>query len=90
MSDGVIHTDFNHDLSRFVENCEMDRRVIEALGVALTGSDRPLVITSERAWERCARSTCDRKNIQSQPPDSRKASELAGASVQEGSVGVRG
>jgi nucleoside-diphosphate-sugar epimerase len=45
-ADAVIHTAFDHDFSRFVENCEKDRRVIEALGNALAGSDRPLVITS--------------------------------------------
>jgi nucleoside-diphosphate-sugar epimerase len=45
-SDGVIHLAFNHDFSRFVQNCEDDRDVIKALGSVLAGSDRPLIITS--------------------------------------------
>jgi nucleoside-diphosphate-sugar epimerase len=48
-SDGVIHLAFNHDFSRFVQNCEDDRRVIQALSESLAGSDRPLIVTSGTA-----------------------------------------
>jgi nucleoside-diphosphate-sugar epimerase len=44
--DGVIHTAFKHDFSRFQANADLDRRAIKAIGDVLAGSDRPFVTTS--------------------------------------------
>ena len=48
-SDGVIHLAFNVDIALsgdFQGAVDADRRAVEALGEALTGSDRPLVVAS--------------------------------------------
>lgn len=45
-SDAVVHTAFNHDFSRFAENGAAERTAIEALGSALAGTERPLIVTS--------------------------------------------
>jgi nucleoside-diphosphate-sugar epimerase len=45
-ADGIIHAAFNHDVSALKQHSENDRKVIAALGAALAGTGRPLVITS--------------------------------------------
>jgi nucleoside-diphosphate-sugar epimerase len=45
-ADGVLHLGFNHDFSKFLDNCELDRRAILAIGEELKGSERPLIVTS--------------------------------------------
>jgi nucleoside-diphosphate-sugar epimerase len=44
--DAVIHTAFNHDFTHYKANCENDHKVIMALGAALAGTNKPLVVTS--------------------------------------------
>jgi nucleoside-diphosphate-sugar epimerase len=50
-ADAVIHTAFNHDFmggdfSKFLDSSAQDQRVIDTLGSALEGSDRPIIVTS--------------------------------------------
>jgi nucleoside-diphosphate-sugar epimerase len=45
-ADAVIHVGFNHDFSNYAAAVQTDTRAIEALGDALVGSDRRLVVTS--------------------------------------------
>lgn len=89
-ADAVIHTAFDHDFSRFVENCEKDRRVIGALGDALKGSDRPLIVTSgvgmgEQGGGKPAIETV----FNTAHPNPRIASEEAGNAALQAGVDVR-
>jgi nucleoside-diphosphate-sugar epimerase len=90
-ADGVIHTAFIHDFSKFKENCEIDRRAIAALGSALAGSDRPLIVTSGTG---AAGHTLGRLAMEEDEPASgpnaipRVASEEAAAAVAARGVRV--
>ena len=80
-SDGVIHTAFIHDFSKYKENCEIDRGAIEALGLALIGSDRPLIVTSVTALVLQGRVATEDLPVSNASSFPRAASEEAAASV---------
>lgn len=88
-ADAVIHCAFDHNMTNFMANCEKDQRAIEALGDALAGSDRLLIITSGTGMgaaipgQLATEDYYDPNN-----PNPRKASELAGAAVADRGVKV--
>jgi len=45
-ADGIIHTGFIHDFTRFAAVCEIDRIAIETMGDVLVGTDKPFIVTS--------------------------------------------
>ena len=88
-ADGVIHAAFDHDFSNFVANCEKDRRAIGALGEALKGSDRPLLITSGTGMGGGHPGKPATEDVfDTSHPNPRIASELAGAALLEAGVNV--
>ncbi len=84
MSDGVIHCAFNHDFSKFAENSQMDRRAIEALGGALAGSDRPLLVTGGIGLLAPGRSVTEDMDPPANSPTPRVSEQAALALVPQG------
>ncbi|WP_459200313.1 SDR family oxidoreductase [Pseudomonas tremae] len=87
--DAVIHTAFDHNFARFVVNCQNDARVIDALGSALEGSNRPLVITSSTAMGSSSLGqAADEDHFDPMHSNPRVASELAGQALLQRGVNV--
>jgi nucleoside-diphosphate-sugar epimerase len=88
-SDGVIHTAFDHNFANFVANCQKDRRAIEALGSALEGSNRQIVITSSTAMGAAVPGQPATEDyFNPDHPNPRVASELAGLELSKRGVDV--
>jgi nucleoside-diphosphate-sugar epimerase len=87
-ADGVIHTAFIHDFTQFAANCEIDRRAIEALGSALAGSHRPLIVTSGTGLLASPRLAEEKLAIPASSPIPRIASEQAANALIERGVHV--
>jgi nucleoside-diphosphate-sugar epimerase len=85
-SDAVIHTAFNHDFSKFAENCAEDRRAIEAIGTVLEGSDRPLLVTSGVALLAPGRTATEEDMPPFNSPSYPRKSEAATAALVERGV----
>jgi nucleoside-diphosphate-sugar epimerase len=83
-SDAVIHTAFNHDFSKFAENCAEDERAIEALGSVLEGSNRPLLVTSGVALLSPGRTATEADAPPANSPIPRKSEAATEALVKRG------
>jgi nucleoside-diphosphate-sugar epimerase len=87
-ADGVIHTAFIHDFSKFLENCEKDRLAIGALGAALKGTHKPLIVTSGTALVNNGRLATENDLPDPYGQNPRVASDLAVAKLAEQGVRV--
>jgi nucleoside-diphosphate-sugar epimerase len=83
LSDGVIHTAFIHDFSRFQENCEVDRLAIEAMGAVLLGSDRPFIVSAGTGVNDSGLIKTENDGTASRSPMTLRVSEDTAASVAE-------
>lgn len=83
-TDGTIHTGFIHDFTRFKEVCEVDRRAIEALGEALKGTNKPLLVTSGSALLPAGQLGTENDKRNPNSPNPRETEQAADALSEQG------
>ena len=82
-ADGVIHTAFIHDFSKFAEKSEIEGRAIEVLGSPLEGSKRPMLVTNGMAMLAQGRPATEEDAAPPVSPSYPRASEATAETPQE-------
>ncbi|MBS1996680.1 MAG: SDR family oxidoreductase [Cyanobacteria bacterium SZAS LIN-2] len=79
--DAVIHCAMNHDFSKFAANCAEDKQAILALGEALIGTEKPLLVTSGTGFNLDGRPRTEEDPANAVKPEWPRASEEGAAEV---------
>jgi nucleoside-diphosphate-sugar epimerase len=83
-ADAVIHLAFIHDFSKFAENCATDQRAIEALGSALEGTNKSLIVTSGTGLLAPGRPATEEDAVPANSPMPRVSEQTALSFVSKG------
>lgn len=76
-ADGIIHLGFIHDFTRFAEVCAIDKQVIETIGEAIMGTEKPFLVTSGTAIVAQPEIVSEHQRISPTSHNPRIASEIA-------------
>ena len=87
-ADAVVHLAFDHDFSKYAENSEQDRRAIMAMGEALIGTDKPILVSSGLATLAPGRVATEADMPRLSDPGHIRRSEAAAIALAERGVRV--
>ena len=87
-ADAVIHLAFDHDFSKFADNCATEQRAIEALGEALAGTQKLLIVTSGTGLVRAVGRPSTEDDAPLSAPGFPRTPELAAVAVAQRGVRV--
>lgn len=86
-ADAIVHAGFLHDFSRFPAACAIDRAAIAALGEAIEGTRKPLVVTAGLAFLNTRGPVAVESDPPFPPSDAYpRASEAAAEALSEGGI----
>ena len=84
-ADGVIHTAFFHDFTQFTKATEIDKKAITAMGEALKGTTKPLIVTAGILGLPKIDGVITEKSVSQNSP---RASEITGLALAEANINV--